>query len=66
MTSVYDVPADKLIGKLKEELKAMKEITPPEWAKFVKTSSSRERLPAMEARKTEDASQRDLERQAVR
>ncbi|MCD6467227.1 MAG: 30S ribosomal protein S19e [Methanomicrobia archaeon] len=48
MTTVYDVPADKLIGKLKGELKAMKEITPPEWAKFVKTSSSRERLPDQE------------------
>ena len=48
MTSVYDVPADKLIGKLKEELKTMKEIIPPEWAKFVKTSSSRERLPDQE------------------
>ena len=48
MTTVYDVPADKLIEKLKEELKAMKELTPPEWAKFVKTSSSRERMPDQE------------------
>ncbi|MCD6126806.1 MAG: 30S ribosomal protein S19e [Methanomicrobia archaeon] len=48
MTTVYDVPADKLIEKLKEELKTMKEITPPEWSKFVKTSSSKERLPDQE------------------
>ncbi|MCK4636263.1 MAG: 30S ribosomal protein S19e [Methanomicrobia archaeon] len=48
MTTVYDVPADKLIEKLKEKLKTMKELTPPEWAKFVKTSSSRERTPDQE------------------
>ncbi|MEA1992848.1 MAG: 30S ribosomal protein S19e [Euryarchaeota archaeon] len=48
MTTVYDVQADKLIGKLKEELKSVEEVSPPEWSKFVKTSSSRERRPDQE------------------
>lgn len=48
MTTVYDVQADKLIEKLKEELKSVEEISPPEWSKFAKTSSSRERRPDQE------------------
>ncbi|NPV50048.1 MAG: 30S ribosomal protein S19e [Candidatus Methanofastidiosum sp.] len=45
MTTVYDVPADMLIDGVKEELKNDKNITPPQWATFVKTGSSREKVP---------------------
>lgn len=48
MTTVYDVPADKLIEGLKEKLKEVKEISPPEWTTFVKTSSGKERSPDQE------------------
>jgi small subunit ribosomal protein S19e len=43
MTSVYDVPADKLILKAAEDLKT--KIKAPEFAKVVKTGVSRERAP---------------------
>lgn len=43
---VYDVPADKFIGKLAEELKKIQEFNMPEWAYFVKTSMSKQRPPA--------------------
>ena len=42
---VTSVPADKLIGRLKEELKKYKELEPPHWAHFVKTGAHRERPP---------------------
>ena len=45
MFSVKEVEAAKLIGKLKEELKTMKEISPPAWAQFVKSGMHRERPP---------------------
>ena len=45
MTSVGDVPAEKFIEKLKEELKKTKEINPPTWARFVKSGAHRERPP---------------------
>ncbi len=45
MVSVYDVPAGELIERLAEKLKGMKEIQPPEWAKFVKTGPHAERPP---------------------
>ncbi|MDY1590838.1 MAG: 30S ribosomal protein S19e [Methanofastidiosum sp.] len=45
MTTVYDVPADMLIDGVKEELKNDKNLTPPQWATFVKTGSSREKAP---------------------
>ncbi len=45
MTTVYDVPASKVIGKATKELKKQKSIKPPEWAKFVKTGSGREMPP---------------------
>ncbi len=41
--SVYDVPADLLISRVAEKLKDA--VSPPEWAKFVKTGVSRERAP---------------------
>lgn len=43
--SVREVPADKLIDKLKEELKSLKEINPPEWSSFVKSGVHKERPP---------------------
>ncbi len=46
MTTVYDVPADLLIAKLAKYLKEkVKEVSPPPWAKFVKTGVHKERPP---------------------
>ncbi|MEM1578730.1 MAG: 30S ribosomal protein S19e [Archaeoglobaceae archaeon] len=41
--SVLDVPADMLIARVAEKLKTA--VSPPEWAKFVKTGVNRERSP---------------------
>lgn len=48
MVSIREVPADKLVEKLKEEMKRIKEISPPEWAKFVKSGPHKERPPQQE------------------
>jgi small subunit ribosomal protein S19e len=48
MVTVKDVPADKLIAKLKEELKQVKEIQPLEWSYFVKSGVHKERPPQQE------------------
>lgn len=45
MTTVYDVPPDKFIRTLAEELKKRPEIKPPEWALFVKTGVHKENPP---------------------
>jgi small subunit ribosomal protein S19e len=45
MTTVFDVPAEPLIRRVADKLKAMKEFTPPEWAPYVKTGITRERAP---------------------
>ena len=45
MPTVYDVPAEDLINVLAEELKKSKNITPPEWASYVKTGSFKQRAP---------------------
>ena len=45
MPTVYNVPANKFIERLAEELKKIPEIKPPEWAKFVKTGVHKERAP---------------------
>lgn len=45
MVSVKEVEPQKLVAKLKEELKKVKEIKPPTWALFVKSGVSRERPP---------------------
>jgi len=42
---VLEAPANKLIQRLKEELKNCKEIQPPQWAYFVKTGAHKERPP---------------------
>ena len=43
MVTVYDVPANEFIIRLAEKLKG--KINMPEWAKFVKTASFKERPP---------------------
>jgi len=48
MVSVNDVPADKFISKLKEELKAVTDVNPPSWAKFVKSGVHKQRPPEQE------------------
>jgi|ECHhosMinimDraft_1075155.scaffolds.fasta_scaffold01999_4 small subunit ribosomal protein S19e len=46
MTDPRYVPADMLINEITNYLKEnVKEIKPPEWAAFVKTSTGKERLP---------------------
>ena len=45
MTTVYDVPPDKLIEKLVEILKKDPTFSPPEWSQFVKTGIHREKPP---------------------
>lgn len=45
MASVYDVDPGKLIEKLAEELKKIESIIAPEWARFAKTGTGKERSP---------------------
>ena len=48
MTTVYDVPADKIVSKLSDELKDIydkKKMNPPEWVSFVKTGNNKQRPP---------------------
>lgn len=45
MTTVYDVPADPLIRKAADKLKAEKAIQPPQWAAFVTTGIHCEKPP---------------------
>lgn len=47
MPTAYDVPADKLIPRLAEELKKIESIVPPDWAPYVKTGRHREKSPVM-------------------
>jgi len=46
--SVYDVPADKLINAVANDLKENIKFEKPNWANFVKTGVSRERAPDKE------------------
>ncbi|MHA1588208.1 MAG: 40S ribosomal protein S19, partial [Candidatus Thorarchaeota archaeon] len=48
MPTVYDIPANILIRRLALDIKARKEITPPEWASYVKTGAHKERAPDQE------------------
>lgn len=48
MTTVYEVPADKLIERVAEDLKKNKKLSAPEWARFVKTGAHKERMPQNE------------------
>jgi len=45
MVSVRDIESGKFINKLKEELKNIKEISPPQWANFVKSGVHKDRPP---------------------
>ncbi|MFW5927845.1 MAG: 30S ribosomal protein S19e [Thermoplasmatota archaeon] len=45
MVTVYDVPPNRLIDELKEELKDNENIEYPQWAKFVKTGVHKEEAP---------------------
>jgi small subunit ribosomal protein S19e len=45
MTTVYDVPADRFIRSLAEELKNKPEIKPPAWSQFAKTGVHKEMPP---------------------
>lgn len=45
MISPREVNAQKFNAVLKEELKKVKEITPPAWSQFVKSGVGRERIP---------------------
>lgn len=46
MTTIYDVDVNELIEKAAEELKKIKEISPPQWAIFAKTGIHKQRPPA--------------------
>lgn len=43
--SVHEVPPSALIKRLSEELKKLKELTPPQWSLFAKTGAHKERPP---------------------
>lgn len=45
MKSARDVEPQKLVEKVKEELKKIEEIKPPEWAKFAKSGVHKQRPP---------------------
>ena len=45
MATAYDVPADKLIPRLAQELGKIDALKPPAWAVFVKTGRHREKSP---------------------
>ncbi len=45
MSTVYDVASDALIPRIADELKKAKEVTPPDWALYVKTGAHKERRP---------------------
>ncbi|MHA2386041.1 MAG: 30S ribosomal protein S19e [Candidatus Thorarchaeota archaeon] len=45
MPTVYDIPSTVLIRRLAQDLRSRDEITPPEWALFVKTGAHKERAP---------------------
>jgi len=48
VVTVYDVQPNRLIEKLKEELKKESEIKAPEWISYVKSGSHAERPPTQE------------------
>ncbi|MDP6293312.1 MAG: 30S ribosomal protein S19e [Candidatus Woesearchaeota archaeon] len=43
--AIYDVPIGELLTKTAEELKSVKELTPPEWSVFAKTGQNKTRPP---------------------
>ena len=45
MVNVHDVPSDKLITSLAEQVRGLPGVQEPEWARYVKTGSHAERPP---------------------
>lgn len=45
MATAFDVPAEKLIPKIADELKKVETIAPPDWAAYAKTGRHREKSP---------------------
>jgi len=45
LVNVHDVPPQKLIGALADQMKNLPGMEEPRWAKFVKTGSHAERIP---------------------
>jgi len=48
MATVYDVEPNKLIEELAKKLSTLENVKSPEWAAFVKTGTSKERVPSRE------------------
>jgi small subunit ribosomal protein S19e len=48
MTTVYDVPAEKLIAKVAEHFRKEGKVNPPDWSAYVKTGVHKEKSPAMD------------------
>lgn len=46
MSTAWDVPADLLISKLAGYLKSNRLVTPPDWARHVKTAVHKTRIPS--------------------
>ena len=46
MVNAHDVPSNRLIAALAEQMKGVSGVEQPEWARFVKTGSHAERPPA--------------------
>lgn len=45
MTTVYEIPPDKMIEVVADDLKNKVKFNMPEWANFVKTGAHKERMP---------------------
>ncbi len=45
MATPFDVPAEKLIPRIADELKKVETIAPPDWAAYAKTGRHREKTP---------------------
>ncbi|MFQ6128767.1 MAG: 30S ribosomal protein S19e [Thermoplasmata archaeon] len=46
MTTVHDVPADRLIARITEHFKKEAKVDPPEWSAYAKTGVHKEKSPA--------------------
>ena len=49
MATAFDVPANRLIPRIAEELKKVETIKAPEWAAYVKTGRHKEKSPVSES-----------------
>jgi len=48
MTTVYDVPPDKLIEKIVDKIRTDDTFQPPEWTPYVKTGTHKEKPPTQD------------------